>query len=294
MIKLKIKIAAISIFLSASVYGQKIKFTEKDYIIKNSDPVQTVTLRIPNSCDEWSGNVKPNINDFIAFSSREESLQKFYEKLKLVTVYSDRLKDITTAQCHINQNSNVIDPNFSDQVFFSDIVKNYFEFQSISNLYLHDLSNDKKDSLKNSVIEIYRAVYKFKKQDLLTLMNDLILNVNAKEPGINVTLKRNENPIKYTVTDSNGKARFVIEKELTVPEPDELIEFTVDIAFIGYASKSFKFGLGELTAKSTDEITLNIDLEKEIIDNNNILLENYEFDKKDIKQLIKKHKKYEN
>ncbi|MFM7851811.1 MAG: hypothetical protein ACKO96_07785, partial [Flammeovirgaceae bacterium] len=166
--------------LSGTTYGQKIKFVEKDYIIKDSEPIQTLTLRIPNNCDEWSSNIKPNLSDFIAFSSRDQGLQKFYDKLKLIEVYGSRLKDLTTAQCHINQNSNVIDPNFSDQVFFSDIVKNYFEFQAISDLYLHNLDENKKDSLKNSVVEIYRAVYKYKRDDLISMMNDLVLSLKLK------------------------------------------------------------------------------------------------------------------
>jgi uncharacterized tellurite resistance protein B-like protein len=280
--------------LSWTTYGQKIKFVEKDYVIKDSNPVQTLTLRIPNSCDEWGKNIRPNLNDFIAFSSRETSLQKFYDKLQLVALYGNRLKDLTTAQCHINQNSNVIDPNFSDQVFFSDIVKNYFEFQAISDLYLHNLDENKQDSLKNSVIEIYRAVYKYRKDDLISMMIDLVLNIKLNEPGVNLVLKRNNTPIKGTVTDANGYAKFVVEKQLTVPEPDELIEFTIEVSSVSFTSKTFKIGLGELTAKSFKKAELVIDLESEMNEKEKIIQENYEFKKNEINKLINKHKKYEN
>jgi hypothetical protein len=233
--------------------SKPIEFCKKEFVIKGSNPVEKIETQVPCSCDKWENGVKANIDAAVKYAGQEASLKGSFEKINLISQFSDRLKAITTAQCKINQTSITFDPNVSDQVFFNEIVKNYTEYQKIADLQTAGLTADQKGRIVDALLNVYQSVYELKKDELISIATDLKCTFKVSPTAnSNVEIYRN-NSLLQTVSLVNTLT-YTIGKSNLVPAPNESIVFKFRLMTNGTQTSDKTYTLSELQTMAKNNL----------------------------------------
>lgn len=239
--------------------SKPIEFCEKEFVIRGTNPVEKLKTQVPCSCDKWENGVKANIDAAVKYAGQEASLRGSFEKINLISQFSDRLKAITTAQCKINQTSVTFDPNVSDQVFFNEIVKNYTEYQKIADLQTAGLSADQKTKIVNSLLAVYKSVYDIKKDELISVAKDLKCKFSVTSTANSAIEIYRNGTLLQTVQLSNSTT-YSIDKLNLVPAPNENIAFQFKLLNNGTLQSEKTMTLSELQSSSVDnEVSIKFD-----------------------------------
>ncbi|WP_340075625.1 hypothetical protein [Leptobacterium sp. I13] len=231
---------------------KKVAFTKKEFIIKNSDPVQKITLDVPESCENFNTGVKVNIDAMVKYAGQEASLQANFEKISLISEFSDRLRAITAAQCRIVQTSTVIDPSTSDQTFYNDIVKNYTEYQKVRDLIASSPTEGQKDEITKTILSVYETMYANKKDELINYIENLEVEIEV-EMGAQVAIYVNDERIGGLSGGLESPLKYVIDKKYLLPKPDETINIRFVASVTGYKDVQKEFTLAKLQLEKQDK-----------------------------------------
>jgi hypothetical protein len=141
---------------------EKTPLIKKNFIVKGT--TTKIEVEIPEDCESFNDGIKLSVDAIAKYSGKEiGSFKGTYEKIKVLTDYSERIKTICVAQCNYLRNSVVLDVNESDYTFFSKLLQNYTEYQKIKDLVDTDLSEQQKDEVVNSISSVYKSLYLTKK-----------------------------------------------------------------------------------------------------------------------------------
>jgi len=234
--------------------GEKTEIINKEVTIKGTN--NKITIQVPKNCEQFSSNIRESI-DFLKKSARKDlSLKKIYDKADLLGEFSERIQGITIAQCKINKNMNVYDPNFSDQVFYSELVKSYIEFQKWKDLKTYNTESTK--LLDSAINKIYTNAYKNKKEELSSFINDMALSFSS-QAGSTIIIFVNGQMACATIADIKGDVVCVIPKKYLLPVPNEITYIKIVATAIGFTPKELNYSLGETMLLASKGKRINLD-----------------------------------
>lgn len=251
--KTNILLIALSSFILFGCPSKPIEFCKKEFVIKGSNPVEKIETQVPCSCDKWENGVKANIDAAVKYAGQEASLKGSFEKINLISQFSDRLKAITTAQCKINQTSITFDPNISDQVFYNEIVKNYTEYQKIADLQTAGLTADQKGRIVDALLNVYKSVYELKKDELLSIASDLKCTFKVTTT-VNSSVEIYKNNSLLQTISLGSSANYTIGKANLVPAPNENFVFKFRLLTNGTQASEKIYTLSELQSMAKNNL----------------------------------------
>lgn len=234
--------------------NEKIQFTNKEFTIKGTG--SKITIQVPNKCELFSSSLKESVEYLKVSAKKDQALKKIYDKADLISEFSERIQAITIAQCKINQTSNVYDPNFSDQVFYSELVKSYVEFQQWKDLKTGATGTT--ELLDSAINRLYSNMYNHKNGELSNLVNDMAFSFNSAA-GSTVVIYVNGQMACATVANSNGDVTCVVPKKYLLPIPNEITYIKIAATAIGFTPKELNYSLGEAILKATNGKRISID-----------------------------------
>lgn len=241
------KISRLISFLLIFLFCQcekKVKFINKDVIIKGT--TNKITIQVPEKCGDFSEGVKMSLDAIVKYAGQDASLKATYDKVNIISEFSQRIKTITIAQCKIIQNSVVFDPNESDQVFYNQLVNDYIQYQKLRDFtQLENLNEEQRKLIATAITEVYTNIYTNKKDEVIAILKDLKLTIKAI-PTSNVTVKINGENVCMTAVDIDGIAVCFIPKKYLVPKPNEEYKIDIILASVGYADNIKTYSLGSL------------------------------------------------
>lgn len=240
----------------------KVEFVKKEFIVQGSSPIQKVSIDVPVSCEKFNTGVEVNVEAMVEYAGQEAALQASYEKILLISEFSERLKAITAAQCRIVQTATVIDPNTSDQTFYNDIVRNYTEYQKVRDLILANPSESQKDQIVETILSVYGTIYNNKKDELIDYVENLEIQIDV-ETGAQVSIYKNDVLIGTVIGGAEPPVTYVIDRQYLLPEPNEVISFRFVASAIGFQEIIKSFSLAELQSKKENKGQVDIDLKIE-------------------------------
>ncbi|WP_138993972.1 hypothetical protein [Larkinella sp. C7] len=222
-------------------------FEQRTVYVKGT--MQEIIISVPKRCDRFSEEVSEIFTSIQKLSHKNiEVATQNYEKLKILNENADRLKAICVAQCHFIRTSIVIDPNESDYSFYSNLLKNYIDYQKFKDFLNGEFVDQEK--ITNNMLAMYRNVYETKKPELECLVKDFIFAINSPING-QVELYINGEFVASAPSNRNGKAILTIPKESMITHPDSTSK--VDIVIImSNNRKKYKSILGTIV-KEADE-----------------------------------------
>jgi len=236
----------------------EIKFIDKEFIIKGS--TNKITIKVPTECEKFNTGVKVNVDAMVEYAGQEAQLAANFEKVLLISEFSDRLRAIIAAQCNIVQTSLVIDPNNSDLSFYNDIVKNYTEYQKVRDLLTSNPSTSQKNEITKTILSVYEVIFKNKKDELLDYITNLEILLDVL-PGTQVMIYRNNELIGTILGGAESPTKYVIDKKYLLPAPDEIINLKFVASAVGYRPIEKSFSLAELQKQKSDKGFISIDLQ---------------------------------
>jgi hypothetical protein len=234
--------------------NDNIKFTNKKFTIKGTS--NEITIQVPAKCEQFSSSVKESLDFLKVSAKKDQALKNIYDKADLISEFSERIQAITIAQCKINQQSNVYDPDFSDQVFYSELVKSYVEFQKWKDLKTGTTATT--EILDSAINRIYSNMYNHKNEELSNLVNDMAFSFNSAA-GSTVVIYVNGRMACATAANSKGEVMCVVPKKYLLPIPNEITYIKIVATAIGFTSKELNYSLGEAILKATNGRRINID-----------------------------------
>lgn len=243
--------------IALMLQGCPVKFKKKEFIIRGSNPVEKISLDVPESCEKFSNGVEINIEAMVKYAGQEAELKANYDKVLLIEEFSDRLKAITSAQCKIVQTSTIIDTEVSDQTFFNEIVKDYVEYQKVRDLITSSPTQSQKDEITNTILSVYETIYDNKKDELTNYVDNLKIQLDV-ETGANVFVYVNDDEIAAFQAGFDTPISYTIDKKYLLPKPNEQIKVRFKVSAVGYQELVKEFTLGELRDKEQKDIPLNI------------------------------------
>ncbi len=244
--------------LALLLQGCPVKFTKKEFIIKGSNPVQKITLDVPESCEKFSNGVEVNIEAMVKYAGQEAELKANYDKVLLIEEFSDRLKAITSAQCKIVQTSTIIDTDVSDQTFYNEIVKDYVEYQKVKDLITSSPTETQKDEITKTILSVYETIYDNKKSELENFVDNLKIQLDV-DTGANVFIFVNDNQIDAFQAGLDTPISYTIDKKHLLPKPNEQIKIRFKVSAIGFQDLGGEFSLAELREKEKQENVVKLD-----------------------------------
>lgn len=240
----------------------KVEFIKKEFIIKDSNPIEKVSVDVPVSCEKFNTGVKVNVEAMVKYAGQEAELKASFDKIMLISEFSERLKAITAAQCRIKQTASVIDPSISDHTFYDEIVRNYVEYQKVRDLILANPSESQKTSINKTILSVYEIIYNTKKDELINYIEDLEVRLDV-EIGTQVMIYKNSTLIGGVVGGVDSPTTFIIDKKYLLPEPNEVIKLRFVASLIGFQPIEKTLSLAELQSEKTQKGKIEIKLKDE-------------------------------
>ena len=152
------------IFLIQGCPNSKPDFIDKEFIKKGTS--EKITIKIPRKCETFNTGLKVNVDAMVEYAGQEAQLAASFEKVSLISEFSDRLKAITAAQCRILHTAIIIDTNSSDFSLYNDIVNKYTEYQKVRDLISSNPSEEQKNEITKTILAVYETIYNNKKDEL--------------------------------------------------------------------------------------------------------------------------------
>lgn len=250
--------------LAVSNCSDKVTYVKKTVIKVPSG--ETVIIDVPESCGDFENGIETNIKAMVKYAGQEVELQAEYNKILLISEFSDRLKAITIAQCKIIQNSTKISTTTSDEMLYHQLVRDMFEYQKARDLMLTSPSQENKDLLNKTILHIYESIYTTKSDELKDKAEDYSMEFEVA-PGAIISAEVDGKVIGTTVCDANSKASITIPGMYRVTRPGEFSRVKIKVSYIGFADKVEEFNLSMLMLKNKNKTIVKMNL-----DNNDIKL----------------------
>lgn len=237
---------------------KKPDFIDKEFIKKGTS--EKINVKIPRKCESFNTGLKVNVDAMVKYAGQNAQLTANFEKVSLISEFSERLRAITAAQCRILQTSIIIDVNTSDFSFYNDIINNYTEYQKVRDLIAASPTEAQKDEITKTILSVYESIYKNKKEELMDYIKNLevMLDVLA---GAQVLIYKNNELIGGVTGGPVSPTKFIIDKKYLLPVPNETITLRFVASTVGFMTKEKTFTLFELQKQALDKKAISFEFE---------------------------------
>src|SRR3990172_3783521 len=243
---MRLGIPVLLILLLAPVFLSCEDTVDKEFVVKGSNPVQKVSVRVFKKCEDFETGVEVRLNAMVKYGQQSAELRAEFNKVLLISQYAERLKAVCAAQCQLMHNTVILDISTSDYTFYSDIVKDYTEYQKVKDLLDGNPSEEERKSIAEAILGVYKKIYNNKLKELPDFIRDLEITL-ATKPGAVVTVEINGVVVDQIAANDNGDVHYTLKKEYLIEKPGENTKVKFRVTAAGYEVKvSEAFLLSEL------------------------------------------------
>ena len=247
------------VFLVQGCPKGKSDFIDKEFLKKGT--TEKLTIKIPRKCETFNTGLKVNVDAMVEYAGHDAQLAASFEKVSLISEFSERLKAITAAQCRVLHTSIIIDTNSSDFTLYNDIINKYTEYQKIRDLITSNPSEAQKDEITKTILAVYETLYKNKKDELMDYIKNLDILLDLL-PGTQVMIYKNNEFIGAVIGGPEVPTKYIIDKKYLLPVPNETITLRFVASAVGFRTKEITYTLSDLQKIASAKKTIAIELNK--------------------------------